>query len=416
MITPDHLTGISMATRFIPYARQSIDASDQQAVSEALSSDFISRGPLVEKFENEVANDCGAQFAVAFNSATSALMAACYAAQMNANDRLITTPNTFVASVTSAMHLKATPVFVDIDRSTGNIDLNLLEHNLKELKSSRGKHVIMPVHFAGIPVDMQKIDRMICDPSTLVIEDAAHAIGSKYPSGEKVGSCKYSHMTIFSFHPAKTITTGEGGMVLTNDPDLNHRLRCYRNNCIERNPAFFQSDSSMCYEGFYEAIGMSGNYNFTDFQAALGMSQFQRLEAFVEKRRRLTTLYRSLLKEMPNLQLFTDRYDQDVAFHLFVVQIDFAAYNTTRASIMLQLKEKGIGTQLHYIPVYKHPFFQNKAGDLSQYFPNMEQYYAQALTLPLFYDLEESDVEYIANTLKDILVQERSKKRKKGKR
>ncbi len=399
-----------MATRFIPYARQSIDSSDIQEVSRALSSDFISRGPLVEKFENEVAAYCDAKFAVAFNSATSGLIAASYAAKVGSNDRLITTPNTFVASVSSAMHFNATPVFVDIDLKTGNIDLNQLDHNLKELKSSRGRHIIMPVHFAGIPVDMQKLDSMICDPDTVVIEDAAHALGSRYPTGEKVGSCKYSQMTVLSFHPAKTITTGEGGMVLTNDPELNRRLRCYRNNCIERNPEYFQSEESGWYEGFYEAIDIGGNFNFTDFQAALGMSQLQRLDKFVEKRRRLTTLYRRLLKDMPNIQLFTDQYDHDVAFHLFVAQIDFSAYNTTRVSIMLQLKDKGIGTQLHYIPVYKHPFFRNKHGDISQYFPNMETYYAQALTLPLFYELEECDVEYVANTLKDILVQERSKK------
>lgn len=399
-----------MASRFFPYAHQSIDASDIEEVSKALSSDFISRGPFVEKFENEIATYCGAKYAVAFNNGTSALIAASYAAQVNANDRLITTPNTFVASVTSAMHFNATPVFVDIDRNTGNIDLNLLEHNLKELRSSRGRQIIMPVHFAGIPVDMQRLDSMIMDPDTVVIEDAAHAIGSHYPTGEKVGSCAYSHMTIFSFHPAKTITTGEGGMVTTNDPELYHRLLCYRNNCIVRNPQFFQSEESSWYEGFYEAVDIGGNYNFTDFQAALGISQLQKLDRFVEKRRKLTKVYRHLLKDMPNMLLFTDAFDESVAFHLFVAQIDFAAYNTTRASLMQQLKEKGIGTQLHYIPVYKHPFFVNKCGDISSYFPRMEEYYSQALTLPLYYNLEEGDVEYICNTLKDILVQERSRK------
>lgn len=395
--------------RFLPYARQSIDSLDIQEVSRALTADFITRGPRVEAFEEAIANYCGAKYAVAFNSASTALLASCYAAKMGPGDRLITTPNTFVASVTSAMHHGATPIFVDIDRETGNLDLNQVELNLKDHKSSRGRTVILPVHFAGIPVDMRRLDTMIRSPDTIVIEDAAHALGSHYADGQKVGCCAWSQMTVFSFHPAKTITTGEGGMVLTNDIEFYKLLQLFRNNGIVRDRENLENPDAW-YEGFYEAHDISSNYNFTDIQAGLGLSQLRRIDSFIEKRRQLTGIYHRLLKDMPNLRLFTAEHDAAVAFHLFVAQVDFEAYNTTRAYVMTALKNQGVGTQLHYIPVYHHPFFKKKSGDISEYFPQMEAYYKQALSLPLYPDLKGEDVEYVVHTLKEILSQEKQKK------
>jgi dTDP-4-amino-4,6-dideoxygalactose transaminase len=395
---------------FIPYARQSISAEDIQEVSKALGSAYITRGPYVEDFERAVAQYCGVKHAVAINSGTSALIAACHVADVGPNDRFLTTPNTFAGSVTAGMLRNATPIFVDIDPNTGNFDLDQVEANLKEYKSSRGRTIILPVHFGGIPVDMQKLDSIIRSPDTIVIEDAAHAIGSHYLDGQMVGCCAWSNMTIFSFHPAKTITSGEGGMILTNDDELERRLRRFRNNGIERDPAHWE-DPSIAYEGYYEVKEMTNNLNFTELQAALGLSQLKRIDQFIEKRRALMAKYRQMFEGVQHIKLFTSEYDHLTAFHLCVAQIDFTEYNTNRTYVMAELRERGIGTQMHYIPVYRHPFFKNKCGDISPYFPKMEKYFSQALTLPLFFDMSLSDVEYVVQTLKDILSEEYQKKR-----
>lgn len=385
---------------FLPYARQSIDQSDIEAVQASLTREVITRGELVEEFEKAIASYCGASYAVAFNSGTTALAAACHVARLNPADRVFTTPNSFIATVAAPLHLGATPVFIDIDRNTGNIQLEHLFANLN-LKSSRGRPIFIPVHFSGIPLDMQKIHQENRHPESIVIEDAAHALGSSFSDGRKVGCCAWSDMTIFSFHPAKQITTGEGGMVTTNDPELDYRLRLYRNNGIVRDSAHLQGEAAPWY---YEVQEISGNYNFTDFQAALGLSQLKRLDASISKRRQLVKVYRSLLKDVPHLHLFTDRFDENVSFHLFVVQIDFSAYKITRASVMEKLKLKGIGTQVHYIPLYRHPFFQKySAADLEGYFPEMERYYAEALSLPLYPDLSEEDVYRVCKELKNAL-------------
>jgi len=389
-----------MSGTFLPYAHQSINQADLDAVKEALSREVITRGETVEEFEKTFAQYCGAYHAVAFNSASTALAAACHAAKVTPADKVLTTPNTFVATSGAAMHMGASPVFIDIDRSNGSIDLNLLYENL-DFSSSRGRLVLMPVHFAGIPIDMKQIYQRMRHPEAVVIEDAAHALGSFYPDGQKVGSCAWSDMTIFSFHPAKQITTGEGGMVTTNDTEYDRRLRLYRNNGIVRDPAYLKGPT---FPGYYEVNEVTGNFNFTDFQAALGLSQMRRLDDFVLKRRRLMALYREQLKEVPHLRLLTDAFDQQVSFCMAIAQIDFAAYRTTRASVMESLKASGIGTQVHYIPIYHHPFFQQYSTvELADYFPEMEAYYSQALTLPLYQDLTEDDVKRVCTELKAAL-------------
>ena len=241
-------------------------------------------------------------------------------------------------------------------------------------------------------MDIQALDATISDYRTLIIEDAAHAIGSCYKDGTKVGSCAWSQMTIFSFHPAKTMTTGEGGMVTTNDPELYHRLQGYRNNGIEKNPHYLNESP---YPGYYEVNFLSGNYNLTDMQAALGLSQFKRLDLFIEKRKELMQLYRSKLASFEHLRLFSPSEDLSIAYHLCVAQINFKAYKTTRKAVMEELHKMGIGTQVHYIPLYRHPFFTKSAGDISEYFPEMETYYSQALSLPLYYDLNEEDIDKV---------------------
>ncbi|MEI8125160.1 MAG: DegT/DnrJ/EryC1/StrS family aminotransferase [Parachlamydiaceae bacterium] len=388
---------------FLPYAKQSISADDIEAVKHALSQPAITRGPLVVEFENAVAAYCEAQYAVAFNSATAALMAAYHAAETGPNDTVVTTPNSFVASVGPAIQHHATPVFIDIDRNTGNLDATQLLLNVNR-EHSKGKTIITPVHFAGIPVDMQKIDASITDYRTIVIEDAAHAIGSCYKDGSKVGNCRWSHMTVFSFHPAKTMTTGEGGMVTTNDKELYHKLQLYRNNGIENDPLYLKREDR---PGYYEVNFLSGNYNVTEMQAALGISQLKRLDQFVAKRQLLMDRYREKLSSIENLRLLTPDQDLTVAYHLCVAQINFKAYKTTKKNVMEKLKEQNIGTQVHYIPLYQHPFFTSKNGNIAEYFPEMENYYAEALSLPLYYDLTEEDVDHVAMTLKNILMNSR---------
>ncbi len=388
------------AEKFLPYAHQSIEQADIDEVAQSLSSDLITRGPKVEAFEKKVANYCGAKHGIAFCNASAALMAAYQAAKISPSDRILTTPNTFIASVGPGIQRQATPVFLDIERTTGNLNLEQLKYNL-ELPSSRGRTFIVPVHFAGIPVNMRAIDKMIHDPNTIVIEDAAHALGSEYPNGgSKVGSCEWSHMTIFSFHPAKTITTGEGGMVTTNDDELCHRLRLCRNNGIERDPQFLLGEATPWY---YEVMELTSNFNFTEMQGALGLSQMKRLDQFAGKRKRLMSAYREKLSSLEHIKMFDPAYDAHSTYHLCVVQIDFKAYRTTRTEVMNALKEKGIGTQVHYIPIYRFPFLSLKQPGLEAFFPEMETYYEQALSLPFYYDLTLEDVERVVNSLKQIL-------------
>lgn len=394
-----------MKNSFIPYAKQSINQADLEAMQSALQGDIITRGPLVEQFEQAIAKYCGASYAVAFNSGSSALAAACFAARLTAADRVLTTPNTFAATIAAPLHQGATPVLIDIDRNTGNMDTSLLFANF-DFASTRGRLVLMPVHFSGIPVDMERVSREIRHFDAVIIEDAAHALGSSFPNGQKVGSCAWSDMTMFSFHPAKQITTGEGGMVTTNNSELDYRLRLYRNNGVVRDLDHLKGSPA---PGYYEVQEISGNYNFTEFQAALGLSQLQRLEQFITKRRELVSLYRQELQEVPHLKMLTDAFDHQTSFHLFVVQIDFFAYRITREAVMEKMKSEGIGTQVHYIPLYRHPFFHRLTStDLKEFFPQMEEYYAQTLTLPLYPDLTGEEVKKICHLLKASLNEKKS--------
>lgn len=385
--------------KFLPYAQQHINNEDIEAVKQSLSQPIITRGRLVEEFEKTVATYCGAAYAVAFNSGTAALMAAYAATNTGRHDTIVSTPNTFVSTIGSGIQLGATPVFVDIDRSTGNLNLEHVALNINR-PNSKGKTVIVPVHFGGIPVDMEAIDNNITDYKTVVIEDAAQALGSRYKDGTPVGSCRWSQITIFSFHPAKTITTGEGGMATTNDEELYQRLKIYRDNGIVRDPNYWQGDSR---PGYYEVVELSGNYNFTEMQAALGLSQMKRLDSFISKRQKLMEHYRTKLASIEHLRLLEPSSDLFINWHLCVAQIDFTAYKKSKGAIMEKLKVQGIGTQVHYIPVYSHPFFKEKAGDIREYFSETEKYYEEALTLPLYFDLTEEDVDRVAGALKACL-------------
>lgn len=381
---------------FIPYGHQSISDEDIAAVTASLKKDPITRGPTVEAFEKAVAKYVGAEYAVAFSSGSTALNATYLAAGVKKGDRVISTPNTFIATTAQASLKGADVVFVDIDRKSGNIDLEKLKPNL-EFKSIKGKLFIVPVHFAGIAVDMPALCEAAIAPNIVIIEDAAHALGSSYPDGKKVGCSRYSDMTIFSFHPVKNITSGEGGMVTTNDPELYRKLKFYRNSGIEREADGLQLARPAPW--YYEVQDFSSNYHMTEMQAALGLSQLSRLDSFVAKRKALVARYRQLLTGKRNIRLFDPSFDKLTAFHLMVVQIDFEAIRKSRTEVMQALKDANIGSQYHYIPLYRHPCYRNKIGEIEEYFPEMEGYYDQALSIPLFYDLEVADVERISHVL-----------------
>ncbi|MCB1113906.1 MAG: DegT/DnrJ/EryC1/StrS family aminotransferase [Chlamydiia bacterium] len=374
-------------TDFFPYGKQSINEQDCEQVLAALKQPIITRGELVHNFEEKLKATVGAEYCVVVNSGSTALEAAYYAAQGRVNDKVLTTPNSFIASCGPGIRRGMTPCFVDIDRATGNMDLEKTLLNL-DYASSRGRLFVVPVHFGGIAMDMKPIREELRDPRAVIIEDAAHALGSKYPSGEKVGSCTYSDMTILSFHPVKNITTGEGGAITTNDPELYKRLLDFRNNGIQRTGQVWD----------YDVTAFTGNYNFTELQAALGLSQLERMEAFVDKRRALVKRYREKLKGCDKIRLFTDKQDDITAFHLMVIQTQM-----DRTPFMEKLREKGVGTQLHYLPLYRHTAVKEKVGDIAEYLPEMEAYAKTALSIPLYYDLTLQDVDHIADLLQQSL-------------
>ena len=379
------------------YGKQSIDQNDIDAVVEVLKSDFLTQGPAIEKFEKCVAEYCGAKYAVAVTSATAALHISCLATGLGKGDILWTSPITFTASANCGRYCGADVDFVDIDPSTYNMSIAELE---KKLQAAEIKpRVVVPVHLAGQSCEMDKIYKLSQKYGFKVIEDASHAIGADYKE-TKVGCCKYSDMTVFSFHPVKIVTTGEGGMVLTNDKDLYEKLVLYRSHGITRDPKLMTGTADGPW--YYQQIDLGFNYRMTDMQAALGYSQMQKVNEFVSKRRYLAKCYNELLKNINGIQLPDQNEDTKSSWHLYVVRVDFSKISKTKNQIFAEMKEKGICLNLHYIPVHTQPYYENlgfKGGD----FPNSEKYYEEAFTLPLYYSLTDEQQDHIVKSLVEVL-------------
>ena len=379
------------------YGKQSIDENDIDAVVEVLKSDFLTQGPAIEKFEKCVAEYCGAKYAVAVTSATAALHISCLSAGLGKDDILWTSPITFTASANCGRYCGADVDFVDIDPSTYNMSIAELE---KKLQAAEIKpRVVVPVHLAGQSCEMDKIYKLSQKYGFKVIEDASHAIGADYKE-TKVGCCKYSDMTVFSFHPVKIVTTGEGGMVLTNDKDLYEKLVLYRSHGITRDPKLMTGTADGPW--YYQQIDLGFNYRMTDMQAALGYSQMQKVNEFVSKRRYLAKRYNELLKNINGIQLPDQNEDTKSSWHLYVVRVDFSKISKTKNQIFAEMKEKGICLNLHYIPVRTQPYYENlgfKGGD----FPNSEKYYEEAFTLPLYYSLTDEQQDHIVKSLVEVL-------------
>lgn len=383
----------------IYYGKQNVNEKDIQAVVEVLKSDFLTQGPAIEKFERTVAEYCGAKYAVAVTNATSALHIACKAAGLGHGDWLWTSPITFTASANCGRYCGANVDFVDIDDRTYNMSVEVLEEKLKKAKNE-GKlpSVVVPVHLAGQSCDMERIHALSQEYGFTVLEDASHATGADYKD-TKVGSCKYSDMTVFSFHPVKIITTGEGGMVLTNSKELYDKLCLYRSHGITRDPKLMTHEADGPW--YYQQVELGYNYRMTDIQAALGSSQMQRLDEFVSRRRYLAARYNELLKGLP-LRTPYQHPDTKPSWHIYVVRVDFDKVKKTKKQIFAEMKERGIVLNLHYIPVHTQPYYE-KLGHKPEECPVSLQYYKEAFTLPLYYSLTDEQQDEIVRALEFVL-------------
>jgi UDP-4-amino-4,6-dideoxy-N-acetyl-beta-L-altrosamine transaminase len=385
--------------QFIPYGRQDISQADIDAVVEVLRSDWITQGPAIERFEQLVADYCGAKYAVAVSSATAALHIACLAAGLGSGDILWTSPNTFVASANCGLYCGADVDFVDIDPHTYNLSMEVLEQKLAhaELEGKLPK-VVVPVHFAGQSCEIERILALSRKYGFTILEDASHAIGARYQDNP-VGSCLFSDMAVFSFHPVKIITTGEGGMVVTNREDLYEKLIRLRTHGITRNPELMQGESHGLW--YYQQLELGFNYRMTDIQAALGASQMQRLDEFVSRRRHLAARYNQLLSDFP-LVLPWQHPDTESSWHLYVIRLKLDEIGKTHRQVFEELRQARIGVNLHYIPVHTQPYYQNlgfKWGD----FPQAEEYYQEAISLPIYYGLSDENQERVIAVIRDIM-------------
>lgn len=383
----------------IPYGRQSISEQDIEAVVAVLRSDWITQGPAIGQFEQGLARYCGAQYGVAVGNATQALHIACLALGVGPGDLVWTVPNTFLASANCARYCGADVGFVDTDAATYNMSAAALETALRAAREAgRLPKVVIPVHFAGQSCDMRAIAALGDEYGFRIIEDASHAVGADYLDG-KVGNCRYSDLTVFSFHPVKILTTGEGGMLMGNDPALHKSLLSLRSHGMTRDLADLESKDEGPW--YYEQIELGFNYRMTDIQAALGLSQLQRLDAFVARRRALAARYDALLQGLPLVTPAQAGYGVS-AWHLYPVWIDEARSGKSRRAVFEALRAAGIGVNVHYIPVHLQPDFRRygyQAGD----FPNAERYYAGAISLPMFYSLSDGEQETVVAAVRAAL-------------
>jgi len=386
-------------TDYIPYGRQDINQQDIDAVVAVLHSDWLTQGKAIDRFEQAVADYCGVKYAIAVSSATAALHIACLAIDLGDRDYLWTSPNTFVASANCGLYCGAKVDFVDIDPHTYNLSIDELAQKLDNAASQGNlPKVLVPVHFAGQSCEMDKIAALSQKYGFYVLEDASHAIGGKY-QGKAIGCCAYSDLAVFSFHPVKIITTGEGGMVLTNREDLYEKLIRLRSHGITRNPDLMQGESHGAW--YYQQLELGFNYRMTDIQAALGVSQMQRLDEFIARRRFLAQRYHHLLKDLP-ITLPYQHPDTESSWHLYVIRLHLDKISKTHRQVFEELRQANIGVNLHYIPVHTQPYYQNigfKWGD----FPEAENYYQNAISIPLYYGLTLQDQERVINSLSKVL-------------
>ncbi len=382
--------------RFLPYGRQTIEQDDIDAVVEVLRGDWLTTGPAIERFESALASAVGAEAAVAVANGTAALHAACYAAGVGPGDEVIVPAVSFLATANCARYLGAEPVFADVDAATGLVSCEDVERHVSEKTRA-----IIPVHLNGRPADMASLEKITASSGACLIEDAAHALGATI-EGDRVGRCTgRSGMTMFSFHPVKQITTGEGGAVTVNDPDLLHRLRLFRNHGMVHDESALESTSPGPW--YYEQQELGHNLRMTDMQAALGVSQLGKLQRFVARRRLLARRYDELLNPVAGIEPVIPSSAADgCAYHLYAVHVDFEALGIERAELMARLRERGIGTQVHFIPIPQQPYYARRGCRIEEY-PGAVSYYERVLSLPLFPGMHDSDVERVVGALRELI-------------
>lgn len=379
----------------IPYGRQFIDKSDVNAAASIMASDWITQGPSVREFEEALAYLCKARYAVAVSSGTAALHIACLAAGLKKGDEAVTTPITFLATANSVLYAGANPVFADIEPSTILID----PLAVRKAVSMRTK-AILPVHFAGLPCDMPALHSIAARCGAVIVEDACHALGAEYRdknSWHKVGSCTHSEMTAFSFHPVKHITTGEGGAITTNDAKLYKRLTSLRNHGIYK-------DKKTVSKGqwYYEMRELGFNYRLTDFQCGLGISQLRKVRGFIKRRREIASIYDAAFSGLRHVSLPETPAGRKHSYHLYIIQVDFKALRTTRQKFIDYLKGRGVLTQVHYIPLYRQPYYRKRLSIDARDFPNSERYYERALSIPMFPSIRDKDVKTVIKAVKEL--------------
>jgi UDP-4-amino-4,6-dideoxy-N-acetyl-beta-L-altrosamine transaminase len=380
----------------IPYGRQNISETDIQAVVDVLRSDFLTQGPAVPAFEEAVANHCGARYAVAVNSGTSALHLACLALGVGPGDRVWTSAITFVASANCALYCGAQVGFVDIDPRSYNMSVEHLARKLSEAeKAGVLPKVVIPVHLCGQPCDMAGIHTLSRKYGFKIVEDASHAIGGSY-RGEPIGNCRYSDITVFSFHPVKIITTAEGGMAMTTESRLAKRMQLLRTHGITRDA----EDMTHAPDGawYYQQIELGFNYRMTDVQAALGLSQMVRLEEFLSRRHAIAARYDTLLAGLPVVTPW-QLPDGHSGLHLYVVRLKLGQMKKTHREVFEAMRAAGIGVNLHYIPVYRQPYYE-RMGFRRTDFPEAEHYYAEAISLPMYSALTDSQQDTVVDALR----------------
>ena len=383
----------------IPYGKQDINQADISSVIDVLRSDFLTQGPQVPLFEKIVADYCSAEFGVAVNSATSALHIACLSLGLGKGDWLWTSPNSFVSSANCGLYCDAKIDFVDIDPQTYNLSATELEKKLIQAKQeNKLPKVVIPVHFAGQSCNMKKIHYLGQEYGFKIIEDASHAIGSKYLD-KPTGGCQYSDITVFSFHPVKIITTAEGGLLTTNSKEIAEKMRLFRSHGITRDKSLMTINPGG--DWYYQQVSLGFNYRMTELQAALGISQMQRLDEFIAKRHILQENYDSLLSALPIIKPYQDN-DSYSALHLYPIQIDLNKVSKNREQIFNVLIKSGIGVNVHYIPIHTQPYyfqFGFSEGD----FPNSESYYSRAISIPLFHTMTAEQQIKVLDELKRAL-------------
>lgn len=370
----------------IPYGKQTIEQDDIQAVEDVLKSDFLTTGPKIAEFEQTVADYVGAKYAVAISNGTSALHAACFAAGIGPGDEVITTPLTFAASANCVLYCGGTPVFADVDPKTYNID----PEDIRRKITDRTKAIIA-VHLAGQPCDMDAIHSIAREHGLIVIEDGAHALGSVY-KGKRVGSL--SDMTTFSFHPVKPITTGEGGMIVTDNEDFYKKMILFRSHGITRDDSMMTRNDG---PWFYQQFDLGYNYRITDIQCALGCSQMKKLDRFLARRKEIVARYNEAFADCDNIITPYQLSDTESGWHLYIVQVK----NCDRRQVFENMREKGIGVNVHYIPVYMHPYYQEH-GYENVHCANAEEIYSHIISLPLYPGLTSEQQDYVIDTLKSL--------------